>query len=344
MPHTRRKRYAVVSCHVERPLDDAVWSRFSALQERRPGGFRSPRSCGRPMRRAGEDEGWLERAQEAAAHGPLGHHTHWTAPDHARPTRTADRASACSPRAAGCASSGSRRRSSAEAAGTPTPTSRRRVPSSATSTARPAPVAPRTSRTASRGRRWPSQRGSGSRRSGCSRRPDDPLARRPRARARAPVAASARPRLLPRHRPPDAGGDRRCATLLPLLARRARACRSRPLAAASAPNCARDGVGRRRPGSKLPRVSKAAPPAETPQPVPAPAPAGRDVRASRVYVLSRGPILASSGARSRSRRSSRSTSPGSRSASTSRSSCASSSAATATSSGACSGARALRSG
>ena len=36
---------------------------------------------------AGEDEGtWLERAREAAAHGPLGHHTHWTAPDHARPT------------------------------------------------------------------------------------------------------------------------------------------------------------------------------------------------------------------------------------------------------------------
>ncbi len=38
-------------------------------------------------------------------------------------------------------------------------------------------------------------------------------------------------------------------------------------------------------------MSKAAPPAETPQPVPVPAPAGRDVRASRVYVLSRGPIL-----------------------------------------------------
>jgi hypothetical protein len=35
----------------------------------------------------GEDEHkWLERAQEAAAQGPLGHHTHWTAPDHARPT------------------------------------------------------------------------------------------------------------------------------------------------------------------------------------------------------------------------------------------------------------------
>ena len=28
---------------------------------------------------------WLERAREAAARGPLGHHTHWTSPTHARP-------------------------------------------------------------------------------------------------------------------------------------------------------------------------------------------------------------------------------------------------------------------
>ena len=36
---------------------------------------------------AGEDESrWLDRAREAAARGPIGHHTHWTAPDHARPT------------------------------------------------------------------------------------------------------------------------------------------------------------------------------------------------------------------------------------------------------------------
>jgi len=40
-----------------------------------------------PDASAGEDETvWLERAREAAARGPLGHHTHWTAPDHARPT------------------------------------------------------------------------------------------------------------------------------------------------------------------------------------------------------------------------------------------------------------------
>ena len=39
MGATARERYAVVSCHVERPLDDAVWVRFVALQRRRPGGF-----------------------------------------------------------------------------------------------------------------------------------------------------------------------------------------------------------------------------------------------------------------------------------------------------------------
>ena len=87
MPHTTRKRYAVVSCHVERPLDDEVWSRFSALQQRRPGGFAIAALMRPADAAAGEDEGtWLERAREAAAHGPLGHHTHWTAPDHARPT------------------------------------------------------------------------------------------------------------------------------------------------------------------------------------------------------------------------------------------------------------------
>ena len=35
----------------------------------------------------GEDEdAWLPRAREAATRGPLGHHTHWTAPHHARPS------------------------------------------------------------------------------------------------------------------------------------------------------------------------------------------------------------------------------------------------------------------
>jgi hypothetical protein len=88
MPHTEEilhRRSAVVSCHVERPLDDEAWSRFSRLQKRPPGGFPIAALMRPPA--AGENEGlWLERAREAEANGPFGLHTHWTAPDHARPT------------------------------------------------------------------------------------------------------------------------------------------------------------------------------------------------------------------------------------------------------------------
>jgi hypothetical protein len=88
MPHTGHilhGRYAVVSCHVERPLDDRVWRRFARLQERRPGGFAIAALVRPPA--AGEDASlWLERAQAARARGPFGLHTHWTAPDHARPS------------------------------------------------------------------------------------------------------------------------------------------------------------------------------------------------------------------------------------------------------------------
>ena len=91
MPHTGDilpgGRYAVVSCHVERPLDDRVWPLFSALQERQPAGFRIAALMRPPDAAAGEDERfWLERAREASARAPFGLHTHWTAPDHARPT------------------------------------------------------------------------------------------------------------------------------------------------------------------------------------------------------------------------------------------------------------------
>src|SRR5438105_330716 len=90
MPHTQEimpgGRYAVVSCHVERPLDDSVWEAFSVLQERRPSGFRIAALMRPPDLAAGEDEQeWLERARTAAGQGPLGLHTHWTAPNHARP-------------------------------------------------------------------------------------------------------------------------------------------------------------------------------------------------------------------------------------------------------------------
>lgn len=78
----------MVSCHVERPLDDRVWAAFAALQERRPGGLAIAALLRPPDAAAGEtDDGlWLERAGEAAARGPLGHHTHFTSPTHARPT------------------------------------------------------------------------------------------------------------------------------------------------------------------------------------------------------------------------------------------------------------------
>jgi hypothetical protein len=78
---------AVVSCHVERPLDDAAWGRFEQLQRRRPGGFDVIALIRPPDPAYGEDEArWLERARLAASRAPLGLHTHWTSPTHARPT------------------------------------------------------------------------------------------------------------------------------------------------------------------------------------------------------------------------------------------------------------------
>jgi len=85
------KRYAVVSCHVERPLDDRVWARFARLQAARPGGFRIAALIRPPDPEVEEDEAiWLERARSAATVAPLGHHTHWTSPTHARPTGADD--------------------------------------------------------------------------------------------------------------------------------------------------------------------------------------------------------------------------------------------------------------
>ena len=78
---------AVVSCHVERPLDDAAWARFEALQRRRPGGFDVIALVRPPDADYGEVEGpWLARARAAASRAPFGLHTHWTSPTHARPT------------------------------------------------------------------------------------------------------------------------------------------------------------------------------------------------------------------------------------------------------------------
>src|ERR1700733_5715384 len=77
--------YAVVSCHVERPLDDEVWGRYRALLDRNPGGF----PIASLMRPPGEGENealFVSRAREAASLGPYGHPIHWTSPTHARPT------------------------------------------------------------------------------------------------------------------------------------------------------------------------------------------------------------------------------------------------------------------
>jgi hypothetical protein len=78
------ERYAVVSCHVERPLDDGCWAAFSRLQARRPGGFAIAALMRPPD--AGESEAlWLARARIASAQGAFGLHTHWGGPGQARP-------------------------------------------------------------------------------------------------------------------------------------------------------------------------------------------------------------------------------------------------------------------
>src|SRR6059058_3449960 len=76
---------ALVSCHVERPLDDEAWERFDALQRRRLGGLDVIALVRPPDGAFGEDEErWLERARRAAARAPFGLHTHWTSPTHER--------------------------------------------------------------------------------------------------------------------------------------------------------------------------------------------------------------------------------------------------------------------
>jgi hypothetical protein len=85
------QRYAVVSCHVERLLDDAVWAAFERLLVQRPAGFAVTPLLRPPHGPSGEDEElWLERARRAAELAPLGHHTHWGGPTQARPTEAVD--------------------------------------------------------------------------------------------------------------------------------------------------------------------------------------------------------------------------------------------------------------
>jgi len=78
---------ALVTCHAERPLDDEVWRRLREVVRRRPGGFAIVPLLRPPDRAFGEDEAeWLTRARELGTLGPIGLHTHWTSPTHARPT------------------------------------------------------------------------------------------------------------------------------------------------------------------------------------------------------------------------------------------------------------------
>jgi hypothetical protein len=78
---------AVVSCHVERPLDDAAWHAFARFQRARPGGFRIAALMRPPSGEDGEREDiWLERVAVACAQGPLGHHTHFGGVERARPS------------------------------------------------------------------------------------------------------------------------------------------------------------------------------------------------------------------------------------------------------------------
>jgi hypothetical protein len=77
--------YAVVSCHVERPLDDRVWSLYASFVESRPGGFAVASLMRPPADGEGDAATFASRARTAARLGDLGHHTHWTSPTHARP-------------------------------------------------------------------------------------------------------------------------------------------------------------------------------------------------------------------------------------------------------------------
>lgn len=73
-------RCSVVSCHLERPLDDESWRRFDAVRRR----FEVIALVRPPDPAHGEDaEAWLDRARTLEL---FGLHTHWTSPSHARPT------------------------------------------------------------------------------------------------------------------------------------------------------------------------------------------------------------------------------------------------------------------
>ena len=85
--------HAVVSCHVERPLDDRVWRRLRVAAATTARRVRRHAAAAAATRRVGrERELWLERARRVQALAPLGHHTHWGGPAQARPQGEVDAA------------------------------------------------------------------------------------------------------------------------------------------------------------------------------------------------------------------------------------------------------------
>jgi hypothetical protein len=80
MPETSVPSGSVVSCHLERPLDDECWRRFEAVARRHDviALIRPPDPAFHE-----DEEIWLGRARTLET---LGLHTHWTSPTHARPT------------------------------------------------------------------------------------------------------------------------------------------------------------------------------------------------------------------------------------------------------------------
>jgi hypothetical protein len=89
MPSRESSRPAVVvSCHVELPLDDAIWERFVSFQKSRPGGLRIAALLRPPAPEADErEETWLDRVAIARSQGPFGHHTHFGGVHTARPPK-----------------------------------------------------------------------------------------------------------------------------------------------------------------------------------------------------------------------------------------------------------------
>ena len=170
MPPTVTERYAVVSCHVERPLDARVWARVRRTAAA-PAGRDSRRSAhpasglrGGRARRDDLARARARRGRPRASRPPHALHEPDARPaDRRRPGRAGRPGGSVAPRARAL-----RRPSSAAAAGTRTQAWRRHVPRSDTWTSRRGRRARRTCRTGPPGRSSTGRRGSTSAPRPCS--------------------------------------------------------------------------------------------------------------------------------------------------------------------------------